>query len=262
MTIKTKTFSSEAPSDLKPGSAVCKDILPGEVAGVRTELLSIRGPHETTIAADEAVYTVLLVLAGRGKAEAGAECFDIAGESIIRLPVGEDCRLEVPAGEDLLCLRIAKSLDQGDLAEIVRNRAAHSSLYAKRFADCPSYREDIKSAKTVNRMLLDKGLVPRFCMGTVETTGPDTVAKHVHPMLDQLFLGLQSCRCSCHADNEKAILTENCLLHIPLGSEHWVSVDEGDALRYVWLDFFLTLEGQSYMSSQHEVEPGDTDRCQ
>jgi hypothetical protein len=73
-------------------------------------------------------------------------------------------------------------------------------------------------------------------------------------MLDQLFLGLKGCKCSCYADGAETLLTENTLLHIPLGSRHSTSVAEGELLSYIWFDFFLTLEGQRYMSEQHKMD--------
>jgi quercetin dioxygenase-like cupin family protein len=91
-------------------------------------------------------------------------------------------------------------------------------------------------------------------MGSVETSGPDIVAEHDHPMLDQLFLGLKGCRCHCYAGAEHALLEENMLLHIPLGSKHHVEVGEGDRLAYIWLDYFLTMEGQKYMNEQHQMK--------
>jgi hypothetical protein len=73
-------------------------------------------------------------------------------------------------------------------------------------------------------------------------------------MLDQIFLGLEGCRCYCYADGEEEILTENMILHIPLCSKHYVKVKEGDKLAYIWMDFFLTIEGEKYMGEQHHVE--------
>jgi quercetin dioxygenase-like cupin family protein len=80
------------------------------------------------------------------------------------------------------------------------------------------------------------------------------VAEHDHPMLDQLFLGLKGCRCHCYAGYDHALLEENMLLHIPLGEKHHVEVGDGDRLAYIWLDYFLTLEGQKYMNEQHQVK--------
>jgi hypothetical protein len=58
----------------------------------------------------------------------------------------------------------------------------------------------------------------------------------------------------CHAEGEQILLTENMLLHIPLGSKHSVSVESGDTLAYIWFDFFLSHEGEKYMSEQHQMD--------
>jgi hypothetical protein len=72
-------------------------------------------------------------------------------------------------------------------------------------------------------------------------------------MLDQLFLGLDSCECHVYADGSEAVLKQNMLLHIPLASNHSSSVDGGKKLNYLWMDFFLSLEGQKYMNEQHHM---------
>ena len=91
-------------------------------------------------------------------------------------------------------------------------------------------------------------------MGSVETIGPDEVGEHSHPMLEQVFLGMKNCRCTVWANSNKALLAENMLLHIPLGSKHKVLVKEGDVLSYLWMDFFLSLEGEKYINDQHHME--------
>jgi hypothetical protein len=44
------------------------------------------------------------------------------------------------------------------------------------------------------------------------------------------------------------------IVHIPLGSRHSVSVNEGDMLSYIWCDFFFTLKGENYIEEQHKME--------
>ena len=101
-------------------------------------------------------------------------------------------------------------------------------------------------------------IVPRLAMGTVETSGPDRVAPHEHPMLDQLFLGLADNDVIVHADEAQVRFPAYSLLHIPLGSSHWVEAEDGCQMYYMWMDFFLTKEGQEWLKThQHVVEPGD-----
>jgi hypothetical protein len=226
-------------------------LLPGEIEGVSTTCLDILGPCVFVDSARIDVYNVFLVLNGQGSIRCGEDLRSICKDTIVRMPHGQTYSIEVNAESKLSLLRIRTTLAPEDLAVIHKNPKLHGKIYVKAFADCPQYTEDTKSESTINRMFLPEHYVPRFCMGYVETQGPDAVKPHSHPMLEQLFLGLDSCRCFCHADGEQALLTEKMLLHIPLGSEHSVSVEKGNVLKYIWMDFFFTLEGQKYMDEQH-----------
>jgi hypothetical protein len=126
--------------------------------------------------------------------------------------------------------------------------------YFTTWSKCKKYKEAIKSAKTINRMLLPENIVPRFCLGSVETAGPDKVGTHAHPMLEQLFFGLKMNDCIVTADEEKTSFRENDLLHIPLGSEHGVLVNNGKKLCYIWIDFFHNREGMQYIAENHSIE--------
>ena len=55
----------------------------------------------------------------------------------------------------------------------------------------PDLRRGDQEREDHGRTLLPKDIVPRMSIGTVETVGPDRVAPHAHPMLEQLFLGLE-----------------------------------------------------------------------
>jgi len=89
-------------------------------------------------------------------------------------------------------------------------------------------------------------------MGTVQTIGPDKVAAHKHPMLEQLFLGLSKNNCIVYADDDKVNFPEHSILHIPLGSSHSVSVEKDDIMYYVWMDFFLDKKGEQWLKT-HKV---------
>ncbi len=251
--MRSERLSLDCLTGTDPGTMLCEELLPGEIEGVRTELVSIKGPHRTREPADADACTVLIGLAGGGTVAAGGAVFDLVAESIARLPYAEEYEIDVAEGEEIRLLRIVKALDATDKA-VVADRPDCAAPDGKRFADCPTYLEGIKSAKTINRTLLREGIIPRFCLGSVETTGPDAVASHEHPMLEQLFLGLRDCRCTVFADDASALLTGNTLLHVPLGSNHSVTVAEGDTLYYLWFDFFETQEGLSWIRDQHVVD--------
>ena len=91
-------------------------------------------------------------------------------------------------------------------------------------------------------------------MGTVQTIGPDAVGTHEHPMLDQLFLGLAGNDVIVHADDQQVEFKEFALLHIPIGSSHWVTVEEGKNMYYQWMDFFLTKKGEEWLKTHKHVD--------
>jgi quercetin dioxygenase-like cupin family protein len=173
--------------------------------------------------------------------------YEIEGDTIARAPLAWAWQVDVPKGEVLYGLRVRRLLSMDDRLELQKFPQNNIAPYVKKFSECPAYREAIKSPKTVSRTLLPENYVPRVAMGTVETTGPDTVGAHRHPMLEQLFLGLKGNEITVSADDAKAQLTSFAMLHIPLGSNHGAQVGEGKKLYYVWMDFFITKEGQEWL---------------
>jgi mannose-6-phosphate isomerase-like protein (cupin superfamily) len=254
MKIKTAIISTSRLKGKSMRNIIKTVVLTEEVKGVLIEFFSMKGTYQMNESSQSNFYDVLLSLKGNSVIQIRGRNHTIYSGFIARIPYNEKYDIRIGEGEEFHFLRIRKSLDDKNIQVINQNKKRHEKVYLKAISECPEYSEGIKSDKTVNRMILPEGMVPRFCMGSVETTGPDEVGEHDHPMLDQLFFGLAGCRCTCYAENEKAVLTENMMLHIPLGSKHAVSVAEGDRLAYIWLDFFLTLEGQKYMNEQHQMD--------
>ncbi len=239
----------------KPLESVLKTaVLENEVKDVLIEFISIKGNYKLETPTQYDVLDVLLTISGEGQLQVNDNFYEINSSTIARIPFNQNYNIQVKTGNEFSFIRLRKLLDKKDV-QVIKNKIDNfDTLYIKALADCPTYKEDIKSDKTLNRMILPEGLVPRFAMGSVETEGPDEVGEHDHPMLDQIFFGLKGCKCSCFANGEETVLTENMMLHIPLASKHYVSVAEGDKLAYIWMDFFLTLEGEKYMGEQHQVE--------
>ncbi len=254
MKIKTNNLSTDILTGKPEGFINRKHVMMHEIDGVDIEHISAKGPNEIKENYSQDYYDVLLTYSGSAKLTVGGNQYFVNGDSIIKLPYNAHYSFIVEAGAEFNYLLIRKSLDEKDKDLISQNMENHQSIYHQVLSDCPTYSEDIKSDKTINRMILPEGKVPRFCMGSVETLGPDEVAEHDHPMLDQLFFGLPGCQCKCQAGSAITTLTENVLLHIPLGSMHSVSVDNGKKLAYIWMDFFLTLEGEKYMGEQHQMD--------
>lgn len=227
----------------------------GAVAEVTLDLVSVVGPgrHEEAASADAGV--VWLVLAGQGRMSTGGSTFEVAGETVARAPQGWDWRIEAGDGETLHALRIRRGLNDRDLTEFEKYPENNAGPLVRKFSECPAYREAIKSPKTISRTLLPENYVPRMALGTVETTGPDAVGRHRHPMLEQFFLGLRGNAITVLADERRAQLGEFAILHIPLGSDHGAEVASGSKLHYVWMDFFMTKDGQEWLKTHKPVDP-------
>jgi mannose-6-phosphate isomerase-like protein (cupin superfamily) len=229
------------------GRIETRKVLPAEIQGVITDLVSIQGPGRHTEPSSTDCEVIWLVLAGKGTLRTKDMTYEVEGETIARAPLGWPWQIDLSRGEILHALRVRKLLSADDRLELQKYPQNNTAPYVKKFIECPAYREAIKSPKTVSRTLLPENYVPRVAMGTVETTGPDTVGAHRHPMLEQLFLGLKDNDIMVSADEAKAQLTSYAILHIPLGSNHGAQVREGKKLYYVWMDFFITKEGQEWL---------------
>lgn len=231
-----------------------KELLSGEVEGVKIEYFAMKGGGQVEESPSNDKYDVLFLLDGEAIIKTGDKKYNIRTKTIARMQYDQRYLIYSKSEKGVQFLRFRKILDKSDIGIISQNMHEHSEMFIRILNDCPVYTEDIKSSKSLNRMILPEGRVPRFCMGSVETEGPDLVAEHEHPMLDQVFLGLNGCRCTCIANGKRRLLTENMILHIPLGSKHSVYVADGDKVAYIWFDFFLTLEGQKYMNEQHHID--------
>lgn len=231
------------------------DVLVGEVPGIRASLVSLGpgGRHaEGRSRTEDKVY---LVLGGRGAVVADGSPLPVERQTIARLPVGTDTALAADAGSTLDVLVLRHALSDEDRADLAAHPENQAGPYVRKFSECPTYGEAIKSAKTTSRTLLPKDIVPRMSIGTVETAGPDRVAPHAHPMLEQFFLGLDGNDIVVHADGGQTPLGANELVHIPLGSSHGAEVAQGSKLHYVWMDFFRDREGLRWLETHKPNEP-------
>jgi len=237
-----------------PGVKI-KPALVGEIKEVQVDLVTIVGParHIEPASAQKAV--VWLILDGKTSMKAGSSSYEVEGETIARAPQGWMWQLDVAKGSTLQALRIRRDLTPGDLEELKKFPQNNIAPHVKKFSECTPYGEAIKSPKTISRTLLPENFVPRMAMGTVETTGPDAVGAHRHPMLEQIFLGLKGTDITVSADDLRANLTGFSILHIPLGSNHGAQVAEGKKLHYVWMDFFMAKEGQEYLQNHLPLPP-------
>lgn len=248
--------------DMKPpasGEARVEPVLPGEVAEVETHHVALTGPleHEEPLSSEQ--DTVLLVIKGKGVLRLAETEHALDSETIVFVPdASRRVAFHLSEGETLHYLRVRKLLspdDRRDAASFPTRKTA----YIKKFTECEAYKEAIKSPKTTSRTVLPQDHVPRVAMGTVETRGPDAVGAHEHPMLDQLFLGLADNNTIVQADDETADFPEFSLLHIPLGSSHGMQVADGNRMYYMWMDFFITKEGQEWLKTHKSLDDDDDD---
>ena len=237
-----------------PRGEVEKPVLSGEVPGIAASHVSLSrdGTLSLSSSAHDIVY---LVLDGRGTVKANGTPIEVERQMIVRLPVGWKAQWGAAPGATLDLLVIRHELSTEDRADLAAHPQHQVEPYVKKFSECPTYGEAIKSAKTTSRTLLPKDIVPRMSIGTVETTGPDKVAPHAHPMLEQFFLGLDGNDIIVHADGGQTTLGSHELLHIPLGSSHGAEVASGKTLHYVWMDFFRDREGLKWLETHKPNEP-------
>jgi mannose-6-phosphate isomerase-like protein (cupin superfamily) len=227
-----------------------KNVLPGEIEGIETRYQAIRMGASCLAGAEERLR-IYFFFKGEGFVQSGDTQFAVSGVALF-IPAFSDQVTLSAQDNDLEIISIRMYLSKGDRAYM--DGQSGKFPYFVSFAESRPYREDIKSERTVNRMFLPENIVPRFSAGSVETTGPDEVGMHAHPVLEQLFFGLEGNACLVTADEQEESFEENVLLRIPSASQHGVRVEEGKALRYVWMDFFRSQEDMGYMDSHHILE--------
>lgn len=242
-------------------STYTKEVLRGEIEGLKIEHSIYQGPSEHSISLPPDRTTLFLFLQGNAILHAGSATKTITPESIA-IPNNESgpVHLEVGSGSELHFLKFTKIMSPQDIEDRKQFPEENKyDLFFTKFEDCEPYTEKIKSPNTISRTVLPADIVPRVSLGTVEAMGPDKVGAHSHPMLEQLFLGLADNDITVYADNEHTQLRSYALLHVPLGSTHWVTVDDHKKMNYMWMDFFLTREGQEWLKTHKPISSDNID---
>ena len=228
-----------------------REILPGEIEGLKTVFYAV-GPGESLRSkTSEQEGRVYLFTAGSGIVDDGENSHEV-NEIAFFAPRHNAPFTTRATRAPLVFLELIVALSETDRTEL--NDGADQFPIFLSYSDCKTYRERIKSEKTVSRTLLPEYTFPRLCIGSVETTGPDAVAAHEHPMLEQLFFGLQDNDCILTADEAQVEFKEGVLLHIPLGSRHGVVVKESKKLHYIWIDLFKERKGMEWIVQEHIEE--------
>jgi hypothetical protein len=221
-------------------------LLPEAIEGIETRYYLQREGTQRTAGRRVNKGYVFLFFAGQGKASSYRTTYSVSEAAA--LGGASQGPVQITAGRTALeYVEIAIDLRESEFAG-VRDRED----FFVHLSECETYSEGIKSATTVSRTIVPPGIIPRFCMGSVEAVGPDTVAPHAHPMLEQLFFGLPGNACVVTADGREAFFGERSLLHIPVGSHHGVHVGQGRRMHYVWMDFFRKEDDVAYIHAQHK----------
>jgi mannose-6-phosphate isomerase-like protein (cupin superfamily) len=223
-------------------------VLPGEIVGVKTYFAELRGGMANKCLPEENEQRILIFTDGTGNIRQDGHSFAIDELSLF-VPDHHREFFISSGKENLSYLEIVLHLAAEDLLWL--GEREDKFPYFIRYAECREYVDDIKSGKTVSRIILPEDIVPRLCIGSVQTSGPDEVEAHTHPMLEQLFFGLLGNDVVVKADSVEARFLEKDLLHIPLGSSHGVRVGTGNDLHYIWIDIFHSLEDIDYIKNNH-----------
>ena len=227
------------------------EVLAGAIPGLRTILHAVAPGESLPLEISANTGRVYLFISGSGSANDGTT------QKILELALWAPCHntpISVTASDSpLRFLELDVELSPTDRAELEQNAGLFPIFIS--YSNCKTYKEKIKSDKTISRTLLSEFTFPRLCVGSVQTTGDDRVAAHEHPMLEQLFLGLQDNNCRVHADATTLSFGDGVLLHIPLGSRHGVDVEAPHKLHYIWIDLFNNSEGMQWIVQEHIHEP-------
>lgn len=242
---------SQASVDPRHPSLKTLPLLPGAIAGVNTTYCWQGEGTTFSPARYPNRGQAFLFFRGTGAVQSGEDLFSFS--EIAALCVRGTVPLTITAkAAPVEYLEILFDLQAQEAAPLLAQ-----APYFRRYSHCEPYVEAIKSPKTVSRTIIPAETLPRFCMGSVETEGPDTVGAHAHPMLEQFFFGLPGNACVVTAEGIDAAFGDGVLLHIPLGSRHGVRVEEGKRLHYVWMDFFRNEEDLTYIREQHQPIAGN-----
>ena len=232
-----------------------KTLLADEIQGIKVEHIALAADAVLEEHIENGYKNIYLFIKGHGHILADKESYSIEPEFIFLPNSLQNISIKVNGNDSLNFLRISSELTEEDILDLKEFPEEHTQKpYSAKFTDCEAYTEPIKSPNTVSRTVLHNKYIPRIALGTVETSGPDKVAPHEHPMLEQLFLGLAGNNVIVYADEVKTDFPEYSLLHIPLGSSHSVEVEKGNKMYYIWMDFFMDKEGEEWLKTHNHLK--------
>jgi len=240
--IKIQATNSDNSSTEKP-------LLGGEIPGVETNFFVVDAGASLSLRQKTGTAQILLFVNGKGSLSTDSNSFAVHETAAFFSPKNNPVSLA--AKSQCSFLEILVDLKRSDGQEIKK-----ADDFFISYSDCKPYGEAIKSPTTISRTIVPLGLLPCFTMGSVEAKGPDKVAPHAHPMLEQLFWGLNGNNCTVQADEAEAAFKAQDLMHIPLGSSHGVVAEAGGMMNYVWIDFMEDSRGEDWIREKHtDLDP-------
>lgn len=221
-------------------------ILLAEIPEVETTFIWVPAGDSAEIGSPDLRQQICFVIEGAGRVASANFARELIARDLLAPQPGVRATFTATASTTLLL--VAMELRPGE------SEAVKPGIYPffSRYADCEKYRDYFKTPKTVSRTLVPPFSLPRFAMGSVETTGPDRIEPHAHPMLDQHFFSFADNRCTLLVNGTRHAFGGNCLLHIPLASEHGIEAAPGDVVNYLWMDFFGRSEDMEYLVEVHK----------
>lgn len=202
-----------------------------------------------TFMADGTYVRVLFLCEGEVEFIAEKESWLYSGKAFIALKPDQSVTVITKKNSELLEIRW--NMNEEDKKEIEKGDTIYP--VTGKYEDAMQYRDPFKSKKTISRAILPQRIIPRFAMGSVETYGKDLIGQHAHPLLDQFFFSFSENNMSLLIDDIVYPMGGNTLVHIPLGSNHGVEVEEKQTAHYIWIDFIQNPEeANQYLDEVHK----------
>lgn len=199
--------------------------------------------------ADGTYVRVLFLCSGSVRFLVEGAAWSYSEKAYIAAAPDQNVEIQVQKNADILEIRW--NMNAADKEEIKNGDTVYP--VTGKYTDALQYRDPFKSEKTISRAILPQRTVPRFAMGTVETYGDDLIGQHAHPLLDQYFFGFPENDVDLLIDDITYPMGGNSLIHIPLGSNHGVSVKGKQVAHYLWIDFIQDPEkANRYLDEVHK----------
>jgi hypothetical protein len=224
---------------------LCKD----EIAGATPYHHTVLAGNEIEFKENSGCYHILLLVQGEAEFITDGKKYSF-NERVSFVPA-PDKKLTVHAISDVHILEIQWDIIEGDFAELQKYGTKFPLVQVYRTSK--QYTDPNKSEKTISRVMIEQRNIPRFCMGSVESYGYDVVRSHDHPMLDQFFFSFPENEMDVLIDGVPVPMGGNILMHIPLGADHGVVVNEGKHMHYMWIDFMVDDTAMERLDRSHRA---------